>query len=79
MKALSSILTKREMDYARMVTECLSNVEIGKALGVSRATVRLKLHIIYEKIGWAGEGHLKPRIMLALWYDRENRLSTTTV
>jgi len=44
-------LTVRERQVMRLVSEGLSNKEIGRRLGLSEGTVKIHLHNIYDKIG----------------------------
>ena len=56
-----AILTSREADIARHVSQGLSNKEIGRELHMSEGTVKMHLHHIYSKL------HLGGRTQLALW------------
>jgi len=44
-------LTARERQVMLLVSEGLSNKEIGRRLGLSEGTIKIHLHNIYEKIG----------------------------
>ena len=54
-------LTKRERQFMRLVCDRLSNKEIGRLLSVSEATVKVKLHHLYQKLV------ILNKIMLAQW------------
>lgn len=62
-----SILTPRELEIVRMVSQGLGNREVGEKLFISEGTVKTHLHAIYEKLG------LKGRVQLAR-YAHENGL-----
>ena len=73
---LAQILTPRQMEVVKCVSEGCSNQEIGTKLGVSRYTAKLHLQRIYERVGYGryGKGSSRePRILLAIRYDREAR------
>ncbi len=44
-------LTPREREIARLISEGLSNKEIGRRLNVSDGTIKIHLHNIYQKLG----------------------------
>jgi len=44
-------LTVRERQVMRLVSEGISNKEIGRRLGLSEGTIKIHLHNIYDKIG----------------------------
>jgi two-component system nitrate/nitrite response regulator NarL len=44
-------LTSREREVARLVSEGLSNKEVGRRLNVTEGTVKIHLHKIYDKMG----------------------------
>jgi DNA-binding NarL/FixJ family response regulator len=44
-------LTRREHEIVMLLSEGLSNKEIGRAIEICEATTKLHLHHIYEKIG----------------------------
>ncbi len=44
------VLTQRERQVVRLVSEGLSNKEIGRRLDLSEGTIRAHLHNIYEKL-----------------------------
>jgi DNA-binding NarL/FixJ family response regulator len=52
------LLTKREEQIVRMVTEGLPNAEICSMLGVSRHTVKNHLFHIYDKLGVSNRAEL---------------------
>ena len=43
-------LTGREWDVIALVSEGLSNKEIGRRLGLTEGTVKIHLHNIYQKL-----------------------------
>jgi two-component system nitrate/nitrite response regulator NarL len=46
-------LTSRERQVIRLVSEGLSNKEVGRRLNLSEGTVKIHLHNIYDKVGVA--------------------------
>lgn len=48
---LTSILTARELEIARMVAEGLRNREIAERLFLAHGTVKVHLHNVYQKLG----------------------------
>lgn len=48
------LLTRRELDIARMVARGARNKEIAAKLGISEGTVKMHLHSTYEKLGLSG-------------------------
>jgi DNA-binding NarL/FixJ family response regulator len=50
----SQILTPREVDVARMVTEGWPNKKIASKLSISEGTAKLHLHHIYQKLNCPG-------------------------
>jgi two-component system, NarL family, nitrate/nitrite response regulator NarL len=55
------VLTPRERQIAELVSEGLSNKEIGRRLGLSAGTIRVHLHRIYQKLA------INNRTALAIW------------
>ena len=53
------VLTEREREIMRLVSEGLSNKEVGRLLKISEGTVKMHLHSIYQKI------HVSNRTSLA--------------
>jgi DNA-binding NarL/FixJ family response regulator len=47
---LSSVLTAREIEVARLAATGLSNAQIGKRLFITEGTVKLHLHHVYDKL-----------------------------
>ncbi len=45
------VLTPRELDIVRMVSQGLRNRKIAEGLAISEGTVKVHLHNIYEKLG----------------------------
>jgi two-component system nitrate/nitrite response regulator NarL len=64
---LTSHLTPREIEIMRLVSEGLSNKDIGEQMCISEGTVKVHLHNIYEKL------QLKSRMAL-LRYAQEKGL-----
>ncbi len=60
-------LTQRETDVAHLIANDLSNIEVGKVLGISVETVKEHVQNALRKV------KLRSRTGLALWYDRLNR------
>ena len=50
---LSSVLTAREIEVARLAATGLSNAEIGERLFITEGTVKLHLHHVYDKLNVA--------------------------
>lgn len=50
----AALLTPREIEIVRMVTEGLRNREIAARIAISEGTVKIHLHNIYEKLGVDG-------------------------
>ena len=50
----SHVLTRREVDVARMVTEGWPNKKIATKLSISEGTTKLHLHHIYQKLNCPG-------------------------
>lgn len=48
------VLTPRELEIVRMVSQGLRNKAIGERLSISEGTVKVHLHNIYEKLGVDG-------------------------
>jgi two-component system, NarL family, nitrate/nitrite response regulator NarL len=55
------VLTRRERQIADLVSEGLSNKEIGRRLGLSAGTIRVHLHRTYQKLA------INNRTTLAAW------------
>ena len=53
-KKLTGLLTPREVDVARMVTEGWPNKKIATRLAISEGTAKLHLHHIYQKLNCSG-------------------------
>jgi two-component system, NarL family, nitrate/nitrite response regulator NarL len=49
----NSPLTKREHQIIHVLSEGISNKEIGRRLGLTEGTVKVHLHRIYRKLGIA--------------------------
>jgi len=49
-REMEKILTPREMEIARAVASGLRNKEIADKLGIAEGTVKIHLHVIYEKL-----------------------------
>ena len=61
---VSRLLTPREVDVARMVTEGWPNKKIASKLAISEGTAKLHLHHIYQKLNCPG------RMALMLYMQR---------
>ncbi len=60
-------LTKREHQIIQVLSEGITNKEIGRRLGLTEGTVKIHLHRIYRKLGIANRTVLAmraPTIML---------------
>ncbi len=66
---VSALLSRRELEVVRMVTSCGSNKEIADKLNISRGTVRVHLHHVYEKLG------VRSRLELTLYARDKGLLS----
>jgi two-component system, NarL family, nitrate/nitrite response regulator NarL len=58
LQQISRILTPREIEIVRLVTEGLRNREIAERLTITEGTVKIHLHNIYEKLGVSGRPQL---------------------
>ena len=54
----SQILTKRQVEVVRLVTQGLPNKRIAVQLGVEVGTVKIHLHNIYRKLRISGRARL---------------------
>lgn len=63
----SGVLSRRETDVARLVTEGLSNKEIGTRLFVSESTVESHVRNILTKLGFTS------RTQVAGWMTAQDR------
>jgi DNA-binding NarL/FixJ family response regulator len=61
-RELEKVLTVRELEIARAVTEGLRNKEIADRLGIAEGTVKIHLHAIYEKLNIEGRVALVLRL-----------------
>jgi DNA-binding CsgD family transcriptional regulator len=81
-RALSDLLSPRQLELARLLADGCSNREIGNAMGITLAGVKGHLQRIYEKLGTGGISEVgsqkEGRIMLAIRYDREFSRSETS-
>jgi len=55
---IASLLTRRELEVVGMIASGRSSKDIGEALRISAATVKVHLHNIYEKLGVRGRVEL---------------------
>ena len=46
----ATALTRRELQIVRLVSEGLSNKEIGRRLNITDGTIKVHLHKIFEKL-----------------------------
>jgi DNA-binding NarL/FixJ family response regulator len=53
-REVSKVLTPREIEIVRMITQGLRNKAIAERLSISEGTVKIHLHNIYEKLGVDG-------------------------
>ncbi len=58
-------LTDRQLEVAKLVTDCLTNKEIAVKLGISEQTVKNHVNDILVRLGAKG---LKTRVAIAKWY-----------
>lgn len=70
MRALSRLLTARELEVVPLITEGLSNKEIGARLGISHATVKVHVKNVFRKLGVDG------RIALVRWAEERGLRSS---
>lgn len=54
MRDMGKVLTARELEIAGAVASGLRNKEIAEKLGIAEGTVKIHLHVIYEKLGIDG-------------------------
>jgi RNA polymerase sigma factor (sigma-70 family) len=57
-RAIDAVLTPRETEIVRMVSQGLRNKAIADRLSISEGTVKVHLHNIYEKLGVDGRMEL---------------------
>lgn len=57
-------LTSREIDLLDSLREGLGNKDIAIRLGITEATVRVHMRVLFAKVG------AKNRTQAALWWDR---------
>ena len=57
-------LTERECQIARLVSEGLSNKEIGRVLNITDGTIKVHLHNIFQKL------EISNRTVLAIFAQR---------
>ena len=65
-REVAAVLTPREIEVVRMVTQGLRNREIADRLSVGEGTVKAHLHNIYEKLG------IVSRLALGLYAKEKN-------
>jgi DNA-binding NarL/FixJ family response regulator len=53
-RAMAEVLTPREIEVARMITDGLSSKVVAKELAISEGTAKLHLHHVYEKLNLDG-------------------------
>jgi DNA-binding NarL/FixJ family response regulator len=61
----AKVLTRREIELVRLVSEGLRNKEVAYRLGITEGTVKIHLHRIYDKLG------VTSRVELANYARRE--------
>lgn len=59
---VQTLLSERELEIAELVAEGLTNVEIGRRLGISRRTVATHLERAYERLGIHSRAALASRL-----------------
>jgi len=62
-------LSARQREVVAHVAHGLSNKEIGRALNLTEGSVKMVLHLIYQRIG------VKNRTALAAKYHREEMIN----
>jgi LuxR family maltose regulon positive regulatory protein len=60
------VLTKREMEIAKLAAEGFSNKEIGESLFISQNTVKTQLKSVFEKL------EINSRVLLKQYFDEKN-------
>jgi DNA-binding NarL/FixJ family response regulator len=60
--AFWNALSAREREIVRLVVTGLSNKEIGRRLGLTEGTIKIRLHTLYKKIGVSSRTELAARI-----------------
>jgi DNA-binding NarL/FixJ family response regulator len=68
---LLTMLTDREHQIAQLVSEGLSNKEVGRRLNISDGTIKVHLHNIYQKLA------ISNRTALAVWASHLQRTITS--
>jgi DNA-binding NarL/FixJ family response regulator len=68
---LSELLTRREIEIARLIAEALPNKLIARKLNITEGTVKVHLHRIYDKLGVRGRMGLLLRLRQELLGDQE--------
>jgi DNA-binding NarL/FixJ family response regulator len=53
-REVSGLLSRRELEVVRGVTQGLRNRQIAERLGIAEGTVKLHLHTVYTKLGVDG-------------------------
>lgn len=66
---LPPTLSRREHDVVRLVTDGLTNDEIGSALGITTRTVEAHLGRVFERAGVASRTELASRAIREAWLD----------
>ena len=69
----AELLSKRETDVARLVTEGLTNREISAQLGLSPHTIKNYVFRVFEKLGVS----TRVELVLYCYQERQARLLTT--
>jgi len=67
---MKTILTEKELEIVKLVTQGYRNSEIGVMVGTTEHVIKNRLRLIYDKLGFSN------RLEVALWYiyNYENKV-----
>ena len=67
---MKTILTEKELEIVKLVTQGYRNSEIGAMVGTTEHVIKNRLRLIYDKLGFSN------RLEVALWYiyNYENKV-----